>query len=67
MQQQTISLIKKYYDAFNRNDKNTFFDLLADDIAHEINQGNIEIGKEKFQTFLAHMDRCYQDWKISCD
>lgn len=61
MQQQTISLIKKYYDAFNRNDKSAFFDLLTDDIAHEINQGNIEIGKEKFQAFLTHMDRCYQE------
>jgi len=34
---------------------------LADDVAHDINQGNRQEGKEAFRTFLAHMERCYSE------
>ena len=35
--------------------------LLTDDVAHDINQGGREIGKDAFRRFLAHMDRCCEE------
>ena len=35
--------------------------LLAEDVAHDINQGGREVGKPAFAAFLAHMDRCYRE------
>ena len=56
-----IELVLAYYAAFNRGDTAAMLDLLADDIAHDINQGKRETGKEAFTTFLARMDRCYRE------
>ena len=36
-------------------------DLLADDVAHDINQGARETGKAAFADFLARMARCYRE------
>ena len=55
------ALIRKYYDAFNRGDREAMLSLLTDDVAHDINQGGREVGKEAFRRFLAHMDRCYRE------
>ncbi len=35
--------------------------LLTDDIAHDVNQGERETGKDAFREFLARMDRCYSE------
>lgn len=56
-----IELVLAYYAAFNRGDTAAMLDLLADDIAHDINQGKRETGKEAFTTFLTRMDRCYRE------
>ena len=68
-----IALLDRYYDAFNRGDNQAMLDCLADDVAHDINQGARQsgkavfaaflahIGKAAFATFLAHMDRCYSE------
>lgn len=64
MQKETIALIQKYYDAFNRHDLKTFFDLVDDHVMHDINQGQRETGKEAFQKFMTHMDHCYKE-KVS--
>lgn len=61
MQDDTIQLIKRYYDAFNANDMDTFFNLMDDHILHAINQGPEEKGKQAFQTFMARMNHCYQE------
>lgn len=55
------ALIREYYDAFNRGDREAMLSLLTDDVAHDINQGGRETGKEAFGRFLAHMDRCYRE------
>lgn len=60
----TETLIRKYYDAFNRADMDSFFALLDDDVIHDINQGHPEIGKAAFKAFMEHMNRCYRE-KIS--
>jgi len=60
-QLQALSLLQNYYDVFNSGDRSAFLELLASDVAHEINQGGVEIGKAAFRTFLERMDRCYRE------
>lgn len=54
-------LINNYYNAFNDQDWEGMLALLTDDVAHDINQGEREIGKDAFRAFLARMDRCYHE------
>lgn len=53
--------IRAYYDAFNRQDMEAFFDLLHDDVIHDINQGGRQVGKDIFRAFMAHMNRSYRE------
>ncbi|MBR7538818.1 methylenetetrahydrofolate reductase, partial [Mycobacterium tuberculosis] len=52
-------LITAYYDAFNRGDREAMLSMLTDDVAHDLNQGAREVGREAFRAFLQRMDRCY--------
>ena len=54
-------LIETYYATFNSGDREALLELLTDDVAHEINEGGRETGKEAFRSFLARMDRCYRE------
>lgn len=56
-----IALLTRYYDAFNRGDNAGMLACLAEDVAHDINQGSRQTGKAAFAAFLEHMDRCYQE------
>jgi steroid delta-isomerase-like uncharacterized protein len=53
------ALIADYYAAFNRADFAAMLAMVSDDVAHDINQGKCEVGREAFTKFLAHMDHCY--------
>lgn len=53
--------IRAYYDAFNTGDMDRFLALLTDDVAHDINQGARQTGKEAFSKFMDHMNRCYRE------
>ncbi|MBC2771359.1 nuclear transport factor 2 family protein [Rhizobium sp. AQ_MP] len=53
--------IRAYYDAFNAGDMNRFLSLLTDDVAHDINQGARQTGKDAFAKFMDHMNRCYKE------
>lgn len=55
------NLIQRYYDLFNSGDREALLEMLSDDVAHEINEGGVEIGREEFSKFLERMDRCYQE------
>lgn len=57
----TKDLIKQYYDAFNRQDMETFLNCLSEDVIHDINQGTQQKGKNAFSTFMEHMNRCYKE------
>lgn len=57
----TSDLLRRYYALFNAGDREAFLALLADDVAHDINQGGCERGVESFRKFLARMDRCYRE------
>lgn len=58
---QALALLTRYYAAFNAGDWEGMLDCLADDVAHDINQGGRQNGKAAFRTFLAHMERCYRE------
>ncbi len=64
MNENTLHLIKKYYEAFNNGDMETFLGLLADDVVHDINQGQREIGKADFGRFMASMHKNYKEHLI---
>jgi steroid delta-isomerase-like uncharacterized protein len=57
----TITLIQKYYDAFNRRDYTGMLALLSQHVLHDINQGGRELGKQRFKNFLARMDQAYSE------
>lgn len=57
----TIDLIRRYYDAFNRGDWAGMLALLDDHVAHDINQGGRETGRERFGAFLARMNVSYSE------
>jgi steroid delta-isomerase-like uncharacterized protein len=56
-----LDLVQAYYAAFNRQDWAGMLALLSADVRHDINQGEAQIGLEKFEKFLAHMDDCYAE------
>jgi steroid delta-isomerase-like uncharacterized protein len=56
-----IETIRAYYDAFNRQDMDAFLALLTDDVVHDINQGERQVGKQVFATFMQHMNHCYKE------
>ncbi|KUR75067.1 ketosteroid isomerase-related protein [Novosphingobium sp. Fuku2-ISO-50] len=57
----TLALLERYYAAFNAGDWQGMLDCLSDDVAHDINQGGRQSGKDQFAAFLAHMERCYEE------
>ncbi len=57
----TIALINRYYDAFNRGDAEGMLACVSDDVIHDVNQGGRRKGKEAFREFCRHMERCYKE------
>ncbi|MVA97067.1 cytosolic protein [Nitratireductor sp. CAU 1489] len=58
---ETRALVGRYFEAFNAADSEAMLALLAEDVAHDINQGGREIGLEKFRWFLGMMARHYRE------
>jgi steroid delta-isomerase-like uncharacterized protein len=61
MNDNTAILIEKYYMSFNAGDMDNFLDLLTDDVIHDINQGETQVGKEAFQAFMDRMNTNYKE------
>ena len=57
----TIDLICRYYATFNAGDMKTFESLLTDDVIHDINQGQREVGKDAFRKFMDRMNGAYKE------
>lgn len=57
----STELVLAYYTAFNKGDRPAMLALLADDVAHDVNQGGRQTGKAAFAAFLERMDRCYRE------
>ncbi|MFB2531051.1 ketosteroid isomerase-related protein [Paracoccus sp. p4-l81] len=60
-QNQTRALIAAYFDAFNAGDTGRMLSMVADDIAHHVNEGQIRRGRDLFAAFNDHMTRCYRE------
>ena len=56
-----VALVQAYYEAFNRGDWPAMQALLADDVAHDLNQGPRETGKPAFAAFQQRMARSYRE------
>ena len=56
-----IELVLRYYAAFNRGDWTAMLDCLHDDVAHDLNQGARETGRDAFAAFLQRMDASYRE------
>jgi steroid delta-isomerase-like uncharacterized protein len=61
MHQATVQLLKAYYDAFNRQDMDAFLAMLTEDVIHDVNQGDREIGKAAFSAFMDRMNAHYKE------
>lgn len=57
----TAKLIRDYYVAFNKGDSDAMLAFLADDVIHDVNQGERREGKEKFRAFNARMTHHYKE------
>ena len=55
------AVVRAYYAAFNGHDVKAFLALLTDDVVHDINQGDRQVGQEGFRRFMEHMDRFYRE------
>lgn len=60
-QAETRTLIERYFDAFNASDYDAMEALLHEDVAHDINQGAREIGRDAFRRFNAMMSKHYRE------
>jgi steroid delta-isomerase-like uncharacterized protein len=54
-------LVTRYYELFNRGDWDAMCALLADDVAHDLNQGERQLGAPAFRSFLDRMARSYRE------
>jgi steroid delta-isomerase-like uncharacterized protein len=54
-------IISRYYDCFNRKDKDVVLALLDEYVIHNINQGASEAGKKMFADFIKHATQCYHE------
>lgn len=61
MNTSTHQLLENYYAAFNAQDMDTFLGLLTEDVIHDINQGDREVGKQAFVEFMERMNRNYKE------
>lgn len=55
------ALIRRYFAAFNAGDTAGMLECLADEVVHDVNQGERRHGKPAFRAFAEHMARCYRE------
>jgi steroid delta-isomerase-like uncharacterized protein len=59
--ERTAALIRRYYAAFNAGDVEGMLGCVAEEVAHDVNQGGRRLGKAAFRGFCRHMARCYAE------
>lgn len=57
----TGELIQAYFDAFNAKDVESRLSLMSDDVAHDLNEGGRQIGRDAFRDFIVYMDERYEE------
>ena len=58
---QTIELIERYYAAFNHADWDAMLELMTEDVVHDLNESQREVGREAFRRFFERMNRSYRE------
>lgn len=58
---ETEALIHEYYRKFNDRDVDNFLNLLAENVVHDVNQGERQLGRDAFAAFMNRMSRCYRE------
>ncbi len=56
-----MELIKSYYEFFNKKDFSQMTSLLDEDVCHELNEGEVQVGRPQFQAFMKVMDEHYEE------
>jgi steroid delta-isomerase-like uncharacterized protein len=56
-----MQIIEQYFAAFNTGDLDGMLACLSPEVRHHVNEGQVRVGKEKFQAFCEHMNRCYRE------
>lgn len=56
---ETLAVIARYYEAFNKGDINGMLACVTDDVVHDVNQGERRTGKSRFHAFCARMSHHY--------
>ncbi len=56
-----MTVVERYFAAFNAADTHAMLDCLAEDVVHCVNQGDTRHGKEAFAQFCGHMAECYKE------
>lgn len=59
------AILEQYYKAFNEKNFEGMLSLLSNDVVHEINEGETQIGVDAFRTFLKGMDTYYDETAIN--
>jgi steroid delta-isomerase-like uncharacterized protein len=56
-----VSILRSYYDAFNRGDWEGMVALLSEEVIHDANQGGSSKGRQAFREFLQEMAVHYRE------
>jgi steroid delta-isomerase-like uncharacterized protein len=56
-----VALVRRYFESFNAGNAQGMLDCLADDVLHDVNEGQRRRGKVLFAEFLQHMEGCYRE------
>jgi steroid delta-isomerase-like uncharacterized protein len=57
----STAVLEQYYAAFNAGDRAAMLALVTDDVVHDANQGDRNVGREAFAGFLARMAAAYRE------
>jgi steroid delta-isomerase-like uncharacterized protein len=57
----TLALLQAYYAAFNKGDTDAMAAMVAEDLAHDTNQGERRMGRERFKAFNGRMAHHYKE------
>lgn len=60
-------LIRRYYQKFNEAKFGEMIDLLAEEVQHDLNEGETQIGKPAFTAFMKVMDAHYSEQAVELE
>ncbi len=61
MRNDTVTLLERYYTAFNAARWENMLECLSENVVHDLNQSERQIGKSAFRAFLERMNKGYRE------